>query len=64
MKNILIEDTMEARKGEFEKDMIKYKLLKLFQSYIMTHIITYRNKPNILSLENTMIVTLKNTVFF
>lgn len=36
MTNILIEDIMKA-KGEFEKDIMKYKLLKLFQSYIRTH---------------------------
>lgn len=30
MKNILINYTMKARKGEFEKHIIKYKLLKLF----------------------------------
>lgn len=37
MKYILIEDIMKSRKGEFEKDIIKYKLLQLFQSFVRTH---------------------------
>lgn len=53
MKNILIEDIIKA-KGEFEKDIIKCKLLKLFQSYIRTHSIY-----NLSSLENTMMITEK-----
>lgn len=50
----LLIDTMKTRKDEFEKDLIKYKLLKLFQSYIRTHNITYHNKQNISSFENTL----------